>query len=274
MEIKQSVSVGIMNKLYTMLRNLRLFNQAVTVATVLSIIAVAGITDISEILLLVLSILFASIFVFSFNNVFDIKEDLKKNDAKSNPVALKALGGRSALLVSSLFAILALALASFLSMERLALISAFIFVGGLYSMPPIRLKERPPLDIIAHTVLLGPVIVLLVTTNVTGPVFYLFVFYTLIAFLGQIWNQLSDFYVDKKTFLISIGLKNGKALYSASCAVGLLFFIYEFSIYQKISLLIAAALFLYSLFKYKPGKYAFEIWAIFFLFAIASIFGV
>jgi len=253
--------------------NLRIFSQAVTLAIILSIIVAAGITDTAEILLLVASLLSASIFTFSFNNIFDTKEDGKKEDAKSNPLALKQIREKNALRFSLFFAILALAFASFLSIERFAIILVGIFVCAIYSMPPIRLKEKPPFDIIAHTVLLGPAIVLFVTTNITGAVFYMLVFYTLIAFLGQIWNQLSDFYVDKKTFLISIGLKKGKLIYFASCATGLLFFIYEFSIYQKLSLLIAAAMFLDSFLNYTPGKYARRPWIFFFAFAIVSIFG-
>jgi chlorophyll synthase len=103
-------------------------------------------------LLLVGLLLTASI--FGLNNVTDAKIDARdplKQTNSINPIALGQLTQREAMIPLLGCSLLALGLAAWLSVLPWALL--VLTIGALYSVPPVRLKERAGLDLLAHSLL-------------------------------------------------------------------------------------------------------------------------
>ena len=92
--------------------------------------------------------------IFGLNNVTDAKIDacdpLKQTNG-INPIALGQLTQREAMIPLLSCSLLALALAAWLSVLPWAFLA--LSMGALYSLPPVRLKERAGLDLLAHSLL-------------------------------------------------------------------------------------------------------------------------
>ncbi|MBW1691257.1 MAG: UbiA family prenyltransferase [Deltaproteobacteria bacterium] len=92
--------------------------------------------------------------IFGLNNVTDVKIDacdpLKQTNG-INPIALGQLKQREAMIPLLGCSLLALGLAAWLSVLPWAFLA--LTVGALYSLPPVRLKERAGLDLLAHSLL-------------------------------------------------------------------------------------------------------------------------
>lgn len=98
---------------------------------------------------------------FGLNNVADAKIDRRdpfKQKNRINPVSSGQLSRIEAVIPLLGLTILAIWIAAELSVLLPSL--AALFVGALYSMPPVRLKERPGLDILAHVVM--PLLIIMV----------------------------------------------------------------------------------------------------------------
>ena len=95
---------------------------------------------------------------FAVNNLFDIKSD-SLNKAKSNPLVsgyCKKIHVY-ALLVNQAIALLLLLL---LKREVFSMYLALCFLGIAYSVPPLRLKGKPLLDVLSHTLFFGALLYL------------------------------------------------------------------------------------------------------------------
>jgi 4-hydroxybenzoate polyprenyltransferase len=91
---------------------------------------------------------------FGLNNVTDVKIDARdplKQTNGINPIALGQLTQREAMIPLLGCGLLALAVAAWLSVLPWALLA--LTIGALYSVPPVRLKERAGLDLLAHSLL-------------------------------------------------------------------------------------------------------------------------
>jgi 4-hydroxybenzoate polyprenyltransferase len=90
--------------------------------------------------------------IFGLNNVadaeIDARDPLKKTNGV-NPVALGQLTHREAMIAILGCGLLGLGIAARLSIFPWALL--VLTVGALYSLPPVRLKERAGLDLLAHS---------------------------------------------------------------------------------------------------------------------------
>ncbi len=90
--------------------------------------------------------------IFGLNNVTDAKIDARdplKQTNGINPIALGQLTQREAMIPLLGCSLLALGLAAWLSVLPWALL--VLTIGALYSVPPVRLKERAGLDLLAHS---------------------------------------------------------------------------------------------------------------------------
>ena len=142
------------------LRNMRLIGRDTVITAallpLLGFFLLHGLQDVPWLtiaaLLLVGLLLTASI--FGLNNVTDAKIDardpLKQTNA-INPIALGQLTQREAMIPLLGCGLLGLALAAWLSVLPWAFLT--LTIGALYSLPPLRLKERAGLDLLAHSLL-------------------------------------------------------------------------------------------------------------------------
>jgi len=92
--------------------------------------------------------------IFGLNNVTDAKIDARdplKQTNGINPIALGQLTQREAMIPLLGCGLLALGLAAWLSVLPWAFLA--LTIGVLYSLPPVRLKERAGLDLLAHSLL-------------------------------------------------------------------------------------------------------------------------
>jgi len=98
--------------------------------------------------------------IFGLNNLTDAKidaRDLLKQTNGINPIALGQLTQREAMISLLACGLMALGLAAWLSVLPWAFLT--LTIGALYSLPPVRLKERAGLDLLAHS--LVPLFILL-----------------------------------------------------------------------------------------------------------------
>ena len=148
------------------LRNMRLIgSDMVITAPLLSLFGfflLHGLQDVPWItiagLLLVALLLTATI--FGLNNLADVEIDAHdplKQTRRINPIALGQLTQREAIIPLLGCGLLGLGLAAWLSILPWALLA--LTIGALYSLPPVRLKKRAGLDLLAHS--LVPLSVLL-----------------------------------------------------------------------------------------------------------------
>ena len=92
--------------------------------------------------------------IFGLNNVADAKIDARdplKQTNRINPIALGQLTQREVMIPLLGCGLLALGLAAWLSILPWAFF--VLTLGALYSLPPVRLKERAGLDLLAHSLL-------------------------------------------------------------------------------------------------------------------------
>ena len=90
--------------------------------------------------------------IFGLNNVADAKIDARdpvKQTNRINPIALGQLTQREAMIPLLGCGLLALGLAAWLSILPWAFL--VLTLGALYSLPPVRLKERVGVDLLAHS---------------------------------------------------------------------------------------------------------------------------
>ena len=148
------------------LRNMRLIGgDTVITAPLLSLLGfflLHGLQDIPWLTIagLLLAGLLLTATIFGLNNVADAKVDARdplKQTRRINPIALGQLTQREAMIPLLCCGLLGLGLAAWLSILPWAFVA--LTIGVLYSLPPVRLKERAGLDLLAHS--LVPLSVLL-----------------------------------------------------------------------------------------------------------------
>ena len=140
------------------LRNMRLIGEDTVIADsllpLLGFFLLHGMQDVPWLtiagLLLVGLLLTATI--FGLNNVADAEIDARdplKRANGVNPIAMGQLTQREAMISILGCGLLGLGIAAWLSIFPWA--SLALTIGALYSLPPIRLKERAGLDLLAHS---------------------------------------------------------------------------------------------------------------------------
>lgn len=99
--------------------------------------------------------------IFGLNNVTDAEIDARdplKQTNGVNPIALGQLTPREAMIVILGCGVLGLGIAAWLSILFWSLL--VLTIGVLYSLPPVRLKERAGLDLLAHSLVSLPALLM------------------------------------------------------------------------------------------------------------------
>jgi 4-hydroxybenzoate polyprenyltransferase len=97
--------------------------------------------SLTPILLKILSVVFVWQFTLGLNNIYDVKIDSKKIETK-NPLALGAITKKGYFDLITIYLINALFLSLLLGFTYFGLIIAFAFAGFIYSVPPLRMRNR------------------------------------------------------------------------------------------------------------------------------------
>lgn len=166
---------------------------------------------------------------FSINNAFDVKEDINAGKT-SNLVAQGLITRKEAIIFSVVMAMAAVAFFSYMGG-----ILGFLFsttcalLGFLYSVPPVRFKKRPGIDVVSHGLFLGSLLVLIGTTAYGGTLnetaYFFAVGFFVVSCLFQMQNLLGDYFVDRdmgiKTTAVSLrSWKRGRYFFLTFAALG------------------------------------------------------
>lgn len=168
---------------------------------------------------------------FSINNAFDVKEDISSGKT-SNLVARGLVTKREVIIFSVVIAMAAVAYFSYVGGVLGFLFSTICAVlGFLYSVPPVRFKKRPVIDIVSHGLFLGALLILIGATTYGGTLNQTTYFFSVGFFatscLFQMQNLLGDYFVDRdlgiKTTAVSLrSWENGRYFFLAFATLGII----------------------------------------------------
>ncbi|MDI1442680.1 UbiA family prenyltransferase [Polyangium sp. 6x1] len=157
-----------------------------------------------DIVLLFTGNLLLTIFAFAINDVEDAEDDSK--DAQKvvrNPICAHLLTHGQALALSWLSAFAGLALLWPFGGRVVLLGGLNVALGFLYSYKRIRLKAVPFIDLVSHGLFLGTLQFLTVAyaraAELPRAAALGAVFICAISMAGDLWNEIRDFEVDRKT---------------------------------------------------------------------------
>ncbi len=160
-------------------------------------------------------------FAFSVNNCFDIMVDLfDVKDPNKNPIANGLLAFEDAIAFSFAFLIVGLALSYlFFGIKSTLFFSLLYLLAGLYSVPPVRIKGRPYLDLLSHGLFFGGLLVLASSatfgrlSSITLGIEIVIFFYSMFL---EIRNHMEDYEFDKfsgtRTTVVHLGLETSERL--------------------------------------------------------------
>ena len=156
------------NKLYPYIENTRITNWRGYLGIGLlgfihaACIQYINITDLAlKLVIYIISLSFYLGFAFSINNCFDALSDsinpIKKG---KNPIARGELNFKKAYIVSILLSLLGIVwnIIFIGNLGALAIYLSLITLAYFYSAPPLRLKSKPPFDLISHGLFFGVLI--------------------------------------------------------------------------------------------------------------------
>lgn len=216
------------------------------------------------------------------NNIFDVNGDsINTNKRSRNPLSTRELSLKTALrvlyIMTGFEAFLGICLLFYSD-----LLASFLYLGGailslIYSIPPIRLKERPPLDILSHSIFFGisPFLVGfflsirsdIVSTSWLATLSALIAVYSAIL---ELRNEIEDYEFDKRvgyrTSATKLGYGNSLRLLKVlflSFALLTIFFIIKFIKFYNYFILIPSIILLF-IFIYKLKIRFMDIYAILF----------
>jgi len=174
-------------------------------------------------------------FSFSINNCFDHEGDRLGSKVSRNPIASDHIRVQGGVLFSVILALLGLIFSGFwFGAGPLSIYVLMLLLSGAYSIPPIRLKSVPFLDLVTHGLFFGSLIVLYGVT-VTGGFTYaslpLFFSVFILSLILELRNQIDDVEEDivtgVETTVVRIGSSRANKLFYSLLAIhiGLLIYI-------------------------------------------------
>lgn len=157
-----------------------------------------------DVALLFVGNLSLTIFAFAINDVEDAEDDSKDPlKVVRNPICARLLTHRQALALSWLSAFAGLALLWPFGGRVVALGGLNVALGFSYSYKRIRLKAMPFIDLVSHGLFLGTLQFLTVAyaraPELSGSAALGAAFICTISMAGDLWNEIRDFEVDRKT---------------------------------------------------------------------------
>lgn len=155
--------------------------------------------------------------IFGINNVTDAEVD-KKNPRTMrwghNPIARGEIDKKSVVLLSCLAAIVGFTIYLFaFHFKALALLSFMLFLGLIYSVKPIRLKERPPLDVLSHGLYFGTLPFLIgarINGELSSEILLLSMIFFNISVMYELWNEVLDYEYDREAGVKTLATIFGK----------------------------------------------------------------
>ena len=167
------------------------------------------------------TIIFYLAFTFSINNCFDTKCDIHKEaKIKKNPIAAGHITFREGLVLSLCMAFTGLVLSYLWFSKNCFLIYLMmLLLGGAYSVPPLRLKSVPLMDLLSHSLFFGGLLYLyglLSNGGINLQEASLVVSVSLYSIILELRNHLDDYEADlnseTKTTVCYIGYGGSRRL--------------------------------------------------------------
>ncbi len=158
----------------------------------------------SDLVLLFAGNLLLTIFAFAINDVEDAEDDSKDpQKAVRNPICAHLLTRAQALSLTWLSALAGLALLWPFGLRVLLLGGLNLVLGFFYSYKRVRIKAMPFIDLVSHGLFLGTLQFLTVVyaraPELPLPAVLGAAFICIISMAGDLWNEIRDYEVDRKT---------------------------------------------------------------------------
>lgn len=196
----------------------------------------------------IIATFFCLSFCFAINNYYDADSD-RENPRRNHKNALASgdISKKEGMTLNILFFIITLLIVAWFNLELLYLAVILFVWPAAYSVPPLRLKGRPGIDVIWH--FFGFFFIILWGSLIAGslPIFSWLAAISLGVFscIGQLWNHYVDYEFDKesgtKTYAVQVGLGTTKKTLNVVLGIHLLILILLLGLYSShylISLLI------------------------------------
>lgn len=166
-----------------------------------------------------ISAFFITSFTFAINNYYDIESD-EKNPRRMNVNSTSSgrITKKTSIVFITTFFIIPLVITILFKIEVFILCASILFLGLGYSVPPLRFKGRPGIDIIWHFVgfLICVIFGSLISGSVTPLVWLVAISLGIFSCIGQIWNHIIDYSFDRTshttTFAVKFGLRKSEKI--------------------------------------------------------------
>jgi len=141
-------------------------------------------------------------FAFSINNCFDVKCDSTTSKRRKNPIATGLISLREGIVLSMGIALAGLVTNYvWFNTRVLTIYILLIFLAAGYSIPPLRFKTVPVIDVISHGLFFGSLL-FLYGLSIAGNINHCMVLIALSLFMGsvilELRNHLEDVDADLK----------------------------------------------------------------------------
>jgi 4-hydroxybenzoate polyprenyltransferase len=197
------------------------------------------------------------------NNVFDKKLDIFSK--KQYVIIHKYIESKEMLIISSILTIIGLIFLWLININCFIIGFITVFFGLIYSIPPIRLKSKPPLDCIINTLILGPLPFFLGWSITEKPItitayIFGFIIYLFIQNYVLLYTNL-DIYTDKEfgigTTCTKLGFNGSIIAAIITFFISLIFSIIYFGLYSifTISVIAISPFFLAAIIKINNIKF-------------------
>jgi len=206
-------------------------------------------------------------FIFAINNYYDADSD-RANPRRMHKNALASgdISKKGAMTINILCIVVPLLVLTWYKPVVVPLTILLIVWSALYSIPPIRIKGRPGLDVIWHffgfvyIVLLGA----LISGSLSELVWLMAISLGIFSSIGQLANHYEDFEYDKesgtKTFAVRFGLNATKQTIEVVLSIHLIIILLLFVLYSShflITLLLVVGLMILGFILLRPKKTGF-----------------
>ncbi|UCF50276.1 MAG: UbiA prenyltransferase family protein [Thermoplasmatales archaeon] len=205
-------------------------------------------------------------FTFSINNFYDSDSDRINPRRKDfNAIASGKISKKMGIILNIILVMIPLVVSFLYKIEVFFLCILFLAWMWLYSSPPLRLKNRPGLDIIWH--FFAFILIVLWGSSIAGKIDLInwLAAISLGAFslIGQVENHISDYPFDKKsgtkTLAVLIGINKAKKILTFLTIFHLilllpLIILYTINYYVSITIAIVIAIFGFIFLIYKKEE--------------------